>query len=47
MNKNVCNVNLCGSHLISGIARVWLPRAVLEFDVPEAHKNTYCIVTGS
>jgi len=24
-----------------------LPGAAFEFDAPEAHKNTYCTVTGS
>jgi len=33
--------------LCSGVARVWAARAALEFGAPEAHKNTYCTVTGS
>jgi len=31
----------------SGVAIVWAARAALEFGAPEAHKNTYCRVTGS
>jgi len=31
----------------SGVARVSGAGATLEFGTPEAHKNTYCTVTGS
>lgn len=32
---------------VSGVGRVRAARAALEFDAPEAHKNTYCTMTGS